>query len=180
MTVLFNLSQTTTEQERARTDPDADTSIPLILLRSFPLSAHPQSSIIKARSLSSRSVTISIVSFFAIAGALAHCLAVHVASATNIEDELASVQIFSSSAMVSLFCIMVLFVFISVRILHKPIGVILEKEYTNRGEYPAIGSGQTNDISIDSVEMACRTFSSRSDVFLSMGNMALLQNASSC
>ena len=104
----------------------------------------------------------------------------HVASATNIEDELASVQIFSSSAMVSLFCIMVLFVFISVRILHKPIGVILEKEYTNRGEYPAIGSGQTNDISIDSVEMACRTFSSRSDVFLSMGNMALLQNASSC
>ena len=180
MTVLFNLLQTPTQQETPRTDPDADTSLPLILIRAFPLSAHPQSSIFKARSLSSRSVTISIVSFFTIAGALAHCLAVHVANATNLEDGLSSAQIFSSSALISLLCVMVLFVYISVCILHKPIELMLEKEYTKRGEYSAVGSGQTNDITIDTVEMACRTFSSRSDVFLSMGNRALLQNASSC
>eukprot|EP00956_Cyclotella_meneghiniana_P031551 scaffold83136_cov74-Cyclotella_meneghiniana.AAC.4 len=179
MTVLFNLTQTPTQQEQLTSNPDSDTSLPLVLIKSMPLSAHPQSAIVKSQSLSSRSVTISIIAFFAIFGALAHCLALHIAYATNLEDGLASMNIFSPFAMVSLLGIIVLFLFVEAIILDKPIGGMLEKEYTNRGEFAAVESGQTNEYTIDTLEMACRTFSSRSDAFLSMGNRALLQNANS-
>jgi hypothetical protein len=111
------------------------------------------------------------------AGAIAHCLAVHVASATNLEDGLATFRIFSPVAVVSLLTIGMLYIYLAVRILRNPIGGMLEKEYLKRGEYSAVESGQTYDYTIDTLEMACRTFSSRSDVFLSMGNRALLQNA---
>ena len=179
MTVQFNLTQTPTQREQLTSNPDADTILPLIMIKSMPLSAHPQSAIVKSQSLSSRSVTISIVAFFAIAGALAHCLAMHIAHATNLEDGLASMNIFSPFAIVSLLGIIVLFLFLEVSILDKPINGMLEKEYTNRGEFDAVESGQTNEYTIDTLEMACRTFSSRSDAFLSMGNRALLQNANS-
>lgn len=180
MTVLFNLMQTPTQQEASKPNPDADTSLPLILLKPLPLSAHPQSSIVKSRSLASRSVTISIVAFFAMAGAIAHCLAVHVAYATNLEDGLATFRIFSPVAVISLLTIVTLYVYVVVRKLKNPISGMLEKEYLKRGEYSALDSGQTFDYTIDTLEMACRTFSSRSDVFLSMGNRALLQNANIC
>ena len=88
-------------------------------------------------------------------------------------------NIFSPFAMVSLLGIIVLFLFVEAIILDKPIGGMLEKEYTNRGEFAAVESGQTNEYTIDTLEMACRTFSSRSDAFLSVGNRALLQNANS-
>jgi hypothetical protein len=176
MTVLFNLLQTPRQQDKSNSDPDAETSIPLLLLKSLPLSAHPRSSIIKSRSISSRSVSMSIIGFFAIGGAISHCLAVHVAYATNLEDGLASFHIFSPPAVISLIFVIILFVFASVRVLDKPIQGMLEKEYTKRGEYDVVGSGQTNDLTVDTLEMACRTFSSRSDIFLLMGNRALLQN----
>lgn len=153
MTVLFNLVQTPTQQERSVPDTDADTSLPLVILDSLPLSAHPQYSIVKSRSISSRSVTLSIVAFFAIAGAITHCLAVHVACAANLEDGLASFHILSTSAILSLLCIILALLSIAIRIMDGPVSNMLEKEYTKRGEFSAVGSGQTNDFTVDTLEM---------------------------
>jgi hypothetical protein len=173
MTVLFNskfslnISKndtllTPTQQERSRSD--SDTSLPLLLIKAFPLGAHPRSAIIKARSISSRLVSTSIVAFFATFGAVTHFLAIHSVYAeditTSFSEHFAKIL---PTASLSLLCIIAFLMFMVVRFLDKPIDAMLRGEYTERGEY-ATKAG--DDYTLNTLEMACRTFSTRSDAFL--------------
>ncbi|KAL3774709.1 hypothetical protein HJC23_002009 [Cyclotella cryptica] len=180
MTVLFrsklglklsnneNLQPTPTQQEKSSSNADA--SLPLLMINEFPLSAHPQSAIIKSRSLSSRFVSVFIVSIFAVLGALTHFLAIHIACeedfSENMGEGFMTFHIFLLATL-SLILLFMILIAIAVRFLNNPIGLMLEGEYTKRGEYASKSSGQTNEYTENTFEIACRTMSSRSDVFLS-------------
>ncbi|KAL7484728.1 hypothetical protein ACHAW6_010348 [Cyclotella cf. meneghiniana] len=167
-----NLLPSPTEQEKPSSN--ADTSLPLLLMKEFPLSAHPRSAIIQSRSKSSRFVSFCIVTFFTGFGALTHFLAIHIVCAElgrevfpeNLADRFDLFHILFL-AMLSFVSSVTIFIVTAVRFLDKPIGLMLEGEYTKRGEYAAKSSGQTHDYTENTLDIACRTMSSRSDVFLS-------------
>ncbi|KAL7516940.1 hypothetical protein ACHAWX_001911 [Stephanocyclus meneghinianus] len=167
-----NLLPSPTEQEKSSSN--ADTTLPLLLMKEFPLSAHPRSAIIKSRSLSSRFVSCFIVIFFTGFGALTHFLAIHIVCAElgcevspeNLADRINLFHILFF-AILSFVSSVTIFIVTAVRFLDEPIGLMLEGEYTKRGEYASKSSGQTYDYTENTLDIACRTMSSRSDVFLS-------------